>query len=85
MSKRGNRDVRRAVMLAAQSAARADPQCRAIYDAQRARGKHHTVAVSHVAHQLLHIAYSVLLHEQPYVLPERFAAVPNSDLAASGA
>ena len=85
MSKRGNRYVRRAVMLAAQSAARTDPQCQAIYAAQRAKGKHHTVAVSHVAHQLLHIAYSVLLHEQPYVLPARFAAAPNSDLAASGA
>jgi transposase len=73
MSKRGNRYVRRAIMLAAQSAARTDPQCRAIYEAQRARGKHHTVAVSHVAHQLLHVAFSVLLHEKPYELPARFA------------
>jgi transposase len=84
MSKRGNRYVRRAVMLAAQSAVRTDPQCRAIYDAQRAKGKHHTVAVSHVAHQLLHVAYSVLLHAQPYTLPARFTAVPNPQLAASG-
>jgi hypothetical protein len=72
-------------MLAAQSAARTDPQCRAIYDAQRARGKHHTVAVSHVAHQLLHIAYSVLLHEQPYALPARFSAPPNEEPAVQGA
>ena len=84
MSKRGNRYVRRAVMLAAQSAARTDPQCRAIYDAQRAKGKHHTVAVSHVAHQLLHIAYSVLLHERPYTLPARFAPASNAELAPSG-
>ena len=82
MSKRGNRYVRRAVMLAAQSAARTDAQCRAIYDAQRAKGKHHTVAVSHVAHQLLHIAYSVLLHEKPYELPVRFSPPAAAQTAA---
>jgi transposase len=85
MSKRGNRYVRRAIMLAAQTAARIDPQCRAIYAAQRAKGKHHTVAVSHVAHQLLHIAYSVLLHGRPYALPARFTAPPVADLAEAGA
>ncbi|CAA9296306.1 MAG: hypothetical protein AVDCRST_MAG40-62 [uncultured Gemmatimonadaceae bacterium] len=84
MSKRGNRYVRRAIMLAAQAAARTDPQCRAIYDAQRARGKHHTVAVSHVAHQLLHVAYSVLLHARPYTLPERFLTAPPPQLAEAG-
>ena len=83
MSKRGNRYVRRVVMLAAHTASPADPQCRAIYDAQRARGKHHTVALSHVAHQLLHIAYSVLLHEKPYALPERFTTTPEA--ASAGA
>ena len=82
MSKRGNRYVRRAIMLAAQTASRTDPQCTAIYAAQRARGKHHTVAVSHVAHQLLHIAYSVLLHARPYVLPARFTPTP--EVAAVG-
>ena len=85
MSKRGNRYVRRALMLAAQTAARTDPQCRAIYEAQRAKGKHHTVAVSHVAHQLLHIAYSVLLHGKPYELPARFTAPAPATLAETGA
>jgi transposase len=83
MSKRGNRYVRRAIMLAAQTAARTDAQCQAIYAAQRAKGKHHTVAVSHVAHQLLHIAYSVLLHARPYVLPARFTPTP--EVASVGA
>ena len=85
MSKRGNRYVRRAIMLAAQTAARTDAQCRAIYEAQRAKGKHHTVAVSHVAHQLLHIAYSVLLHETPYELPARYTVSPPPALAETGA
>ena len=49
-----------------------------LYELQRAKGKHHTVAVSHVAHQLLHIAYSVLLHEKPYELPARFTTPPSS-------
>jgi transposase len=48
------------------------------------------VAVSHVAHQLLHIAYSVLLHARPYTIPARFTAaadasprtVPARDLPA---
>ncbi len=72
MRKCGNRHVRRPIMLAAQTAARTDPQRSAIYEAQRAKGKHHTVTVSYVAHQLLHIAYSVLLHGKSYELPARF-------------
>jgi transposase len=86
MSKRGNRYVRRAVMLAAQTASRTDPQCTAVYAAQRAKGKHHTVAVSHVAHQLLHVAYSVLLHARPYTVPARFTAPAETpQLAEAGA
>ena len=84
MSKRGNRYVRRAVMLAARSAARTDPQCQAIYDAQRARGKPYLVALSHVAHQLLHIAYSVLLHAKPYEIPARFTTAPAPELVMTG-
>ncbi len=84
MSKRGNRYVCRAVMLAARSAARTDPQCRAIYEAQRARGKPYRVALSHVAHQLLHIAYSVLLHARPYAIPTRFSTEPTPELAMTG-
>ena len=84
MSKRGNRYVRRAVMLAARSAALTDPQCRAICDAQRAKGKHYLVALSHVAHQLLHVAYSVLLHQTPYAVPARFTPIPPPELAAAG-
>jgi transposase len=85
MSKRGNRYVRRAVMLAARSAALTDPQCRAMCAAHRAKGKHYLVALSHVAHQLLHIAYSVLLHETPYELPARFTPAPEQELARTGA
>ncbi len=47
MSKRGNRYLRylrRALMRAAESAARTDPQCRAILTKHRAKGKHYRVA-----------------------------------------
>jgi transposase len=78
MSKRGNRYLRRALMLAAESAARIDPQCRVILEKQRAKGKHYRVAVSHVARKLVHVIFSVLLHQRPYELPAAYR-VPQPD------
>ena len=72
MSKRGNRYLRRALMLAAESAARTDPQCRAIREKHLAKGKHYRVAISHVARKLVHVVYSVLLHQRPYELPAAY-------------
>jgi transposase len=72
MSKRGNRYLRRALMMAAENAARSDLQCRAILQRQLLRGKHYRVAVSHVARKLVHIIYSVLVHRKPYELPAEY-------------
>ena len=72
MSKRGNRYLRRTLMLAAETAARADPQCKAILAKHRAKGKHYRVAVSHVARKLVHILYAVLAHERPYAVPAAY-------------
>ena len=72
MSKRGNRYLRRAIMLAAENAARVDPHFGAILKRQLLRGKHYRVAVSHVAHKLVHVIYSVLLHHKPYELPHEY-------------
>ena len=77
MSKRGNRYLRRALMLAAETAARTDPQCKAILQKQRAKGKHYRVAVSHVARKLVHIVYAVLAHERPYVVPDAYVVAPD--------
>ncbi len=77
MSKRGNRYLRRALMLAAEVAARTDPQCRAILQKQRAKGKHYRVAVSHVARKLVHVTYAVLTHERPYAVPAAYAPTPD--------
>ena len=49
------------------TAARTDPQCRAILSKQRGRGKPYRVAVSHVARKLVHIVYAVLAHERQHL------------------
>lgn len=90
MSKRGNRYLRRALMLAAETAARTEPQCRAILEKQRARGKHYRVAISHaigvsVARKLVHVLYAVLTHEQPYTTPAAYLARADATPAASAA
>ncbi len=66
MSKRGNRHLRRAILLAARTAARSDPQFRALLHRQLARGKHYNVAVSHVARKMVHVIFSVLKNRRPY-------------------
>lgn len=76
MSTRGNRYLRRALMLAAEVAARTAPQCRAVLERPCARGKHYRVAVSHVARKLIPIVYAVLTHERPSALPAAYAPTP---------
>ncbi len=86
MSKRGNRHLRRAVLLAARSACRSDPQFRAMLNRQLARGKHYNVAVSHVARKMVHVIYSVLKNQRPYELPPEYRlGIVEPQLCASGA
>ncbi len=68
MSKRGSKYLRTAVMQAADVAVFLvkDPLFKAVYDRQKARGKHHTVALSHVAHKMLHVIFSVLKNKLSY-------------------
>jgi len=68
MSKRGSKYLRTAVMQAAEVAVHlvGDPLFKAVYDRQRTRAKHHTVALSHVAHKMLHVVFSVLKNKRPY-------------------
>lgn len=72
MSKRGNRYVRRALVLAARAAARNDPHFAAILKRQLLRGKHYNVAVSHVARKLVHVIYSVLTRQRAYERPHEY-------------
>jgi len=68
MSKRGSKYLRTAIMQAAETAifTAHDPLFSVIYQRQLDRGKHHTVALSHVAHKMLHVIFSVLKNERPY-------------------
>ena len=68
MSKRGSKYLRTALIQAADIAANnvKDPLFRSVYERQKARGKHHTVALSHVAHKMLHVVFSVLKNKRPY-------------------
>jgi transposase len=68
MSKRGSRYLRTAIMEAAQVAVfrRHDPLFEAVYKRQQERGKHHFVALSHVANKMLHVVFSVLKNNRPY-------------------
>lgn len=67
MSKRGSPYLRRAIWHAALTASRLDPMFQAIYDRQRKRGKHHLVALSHVANKRTRVIYSVLKGQRAYV------------------
>ncbi len=68
MSKRGSRYLRTAAIQAAEIAALVakDPMFRSIYEKQKAKGKKHMVAISHVANKMLHVVFSVLKNQKPY-------------------
>ena len=86
MSKRGNRHLRRAILLAARTASRTDPQFRSMLHRQLARGKHYNVAVSHVARKMVHVIYSVLKNRRPYELPSEYRlGIPEPVLTTAGA
>lgn len=61
MSKRGSKYLRTAAVNFVR-----DPALVAMYERQKARGKHHLVAVSHVARKLLHIVFALLKTGRPY-------------------
>ena len=68
MSKRGSKYLRTALMQAAEVAVyrKKDPMLAALYQRQVDRGKHHTVALSHVANEMLHVIFSVLKNNRLY-------------------
>ncbi|MBL7081136.1 MAG: IS110 family transposase [Candidatus Omnitrophica bacterium] len=68
MSKRGSKYLRKAVYQTSFIASQRDLMFKAIYDKQRSRGKAHQVALSHVANKMLHVIWSVLKNNKPYVL-----------------
>jgi len=68
MSKRGSRYLRTAAIQAAEVAALVakDPMFSSVYEKQKAKGKKHLVAISHVANKMLHVVFTVLKNQKPY-------------------
>jgi transposase len=67
MSRRGNDLVRRYLWMAALSAARFNPACRALY--ARVRAKHPdkpAIAIGHVMRKLLHLTFAIWKTGQPF-------------------
>lgn len=66
MSKRGSKYLRRAVMQASFVASTHDLMFKAIYEKQKKRGKHHFVALTHVARKMLAVIYAVMRDQRAY-------------------
>lgn len=67
MTKRGVQLARTALFQAAFCALRVDADLHASYDAQRAAGKHHKVAISHIMRRQLRRLVAVLKNGTPFV------------------
>jgi len=66
LTKRGSKQLRRALFIAASVAKRCDPSFRAVYDKKRAEGKRYTEATIVVARKLVRVIYTVLINGKPY-------------------
>lgn len=66
MTKRGNSNLRHALYLAAQIAARFDPQLKDYFQRKRQDGKHYTVAVNAVARKMCERIYATVTEDRLY-------------------
>ena len=67
MSKRGSPYLRYALMQSALVAANCDEGFKKIYQRYKGQGKHHRVALSHVAQKLTFVVHSVMRTNKVYV------------------
>lgn len=67
ISKRGSPYLRRAIWLAANTAAFRGPSLSVYYQSFKARGKHHLTAIGAVARKMCNIIFAVLRDNRPYV------------------
>lgn len=79
MSKRGDKHLRRNLFMAADNARKRCPYFKSVYEKQRARGKHHYVAVSHVMRKMVIIAAAMLKNNEEYSIEK----TPNFMVATS--
>jgi transposase len=91
MSSRGNDLVRKYLWMAALSAAKHNPACRALY--QRVRAKHPdkpSIAIGHVMRKLLHLTFAIWKTGRPFdpnhyprAMPAHVEAEPTANESAS--
>lgn len=73
MTKRGSKTLRTALFQAASMARIHSPHFAAVYGRQMARGKHHNVAINHVARKLVEVFVAVEKSGEPFN-PEKMAS-----------
>ncbi len=79
ISKRGSPYLRRAIWLAASSAAFCDPILSEYYQSLRARGKHHLTAIGAVARKMCNTIYIILMEDRPWLpVPPKDKKVSNN-------
>lgn len=66
MSKRGSPYLRKAIWHSAFIAKTIDPMFKQLYEKQKSRGKHHFVAMGHLANKMCHVIYSVMKNNKEY-------------------
>jgi len=66
MSKRGSKHLRTALFQASLVASVWDPMFKSVYKKHKDKGKHHHVALSHVARKMTHVIYSLLKSNKTY-------------------
>ena len=66
ITKKGNAYLRGLLFCCARSARRFNPQCKALYERLRQKGKPYKVAMIAVAHKLIRQLFAVVKNEQPY-------------------
>ena len=80
MSKRGNGHLRQALYLMANSIRQHDPFFKAVYEAKKAKGKHHTVALFHVVRKLLEVVCAIHKSGREYsTTPPSSTAIVNPE------
>lgn len=78
LSKSGNRHLRRALFMPALVAVQRDPALRSFYERLLGRGKAKMQALAAVMRKLLHAAFGMFKHDQPYDPSKLFQPAPST-------
>lgn len=77
ITKFGGKDIRKALYLSSMTAIRYNPQCKALFDRMKCRGKNGKVALIAVSNKLLKQAFAIAKSGVPYMADYRSQLVVN--------